>query len=145
MVTGEITIRPMREEDAAAVAELSGQLGYPRSAEDVVRWLGSVGRELCGLVAVLDGEVCGWVEVGIDRWLQEEPYAHIGGLVVRDGLRGKKIGQKLCEAAEQWAREQGVVWMRVLSRADRTDTHRFYLRDGYERVKTSEVFGKRLS
>lgn len=150
MGTGEVAVRAMKVEDAVVVAELSGQLGYPRTADDVERWLRSVERAegteraLCGLVAVLDGEVCGWVELGVERWLQEEPFAYIGGLVVRDGLRGKHIGQTLCEAAEEWARGQGVAWIRLTSRSTRLDAHRFYLRDGYERVKTSEVFAKRL-
>jgi GNAT superfamily N-acetyltransferase len=100
--------------------------------------------DLCGLVAIVDDVVGGWIEVAVERWVQEEAYAHIGGLVVRDGMRGKNIGQKLCEAGEAWALEKGVRWMRVHSRVTRPDAHRFYLRDGYEHVKTSEVFAKRL-
>jgi hypothetical protein len=32
----------------------------------------------------------------------------------------------------------------VTSRSTREDAHRFYLRDGYERIKTSAVFEKVL-
>lgn len=76
--------------------------------------------------------------------LQSKPFALIGGLVVKDGMRGMRIGKKLCEQAEAWAREQGVQTVRVTSRSTRQDAHRFYLREGYSDVKTSRVFEKIL-
>jgi GNAT superfamily N-acetyltransferase len=78
------------------------------------------------------------------RHLQSEPFALIGGLVVKDGYRGMGVGRRLCEAAEEWALEQGVTVIRVTSRSTRADAHRFYLRDGYTDVKISRVLEKRL-
>jgi GNAT superfamily N-acetyltransferase len=68
----------------------------------------------------------------------------IGGLVVKQGVRGQRIGKRLCEEAEAWSRERGVSVVRVTSRSTRDDAHRFYLRDGYTDVKTSRVFEKVL-
>jgi GNAT superfamily N-acetyltransferase len=51
----------------------------------------------------------------------------------------------LVTRAEQWALSRGVKEMLVRSRISREDAHRFYLREGYERTKTSAVFGKHLA
>jgi PhnO protein len=133
-MTEDLHVRSMESRDAQAVAELAGELGYARTADDVRGWLAAGG----------DGRVVGWVEACLERRIQSEPYALIGGLVVREGVRGQRIGRRLCEAAEQWARGQGVMLSRVTSRSTREDAHRFYLRDGYAMVKTSVVFEKRL-
>jgi len=131
--------------DAEQVAVLVGQLGYQRSLEDVRRWieaLGSEGARQAAFVACLGEEVVGWIEVSIQRHLQTAPSALIGGLVVKDGVRGKRIGRRLCEQAETWGWRQGLDAVRVTSRSTREDAHRFYLQNGYSRVKTSEVFEK---
>lgn len=141
-----VGIRAMALRDAEAVAALTGQLGYERTPEDIARWIQDAagGDGQVALVACLDGVVVGWIEVSIERRLQSDAFALIGGLVVGDGARGRGIGRRLCEAAEEWARERGMAKLRVTSRSTRPDAHRFYLRDGYETVKTSMVFEKNL-
>jgi GNAT superfamily N-acetyltransferase len=84
------------------------------------------------------------VDVGVVLHLQSSRFALIGGLVVKEGLRGKQIGKRLCEQAEAWSREQGMRVVRVTSRSTRADAHRFYLRNGYTELKTSCVFEKVL-
>jgi GNAT superfamily N-acetyltransferase len=96
-------------------------------------------------VACVGDAVVGWVDVAITLRLQSQPFALIGGLVVKEGLRGQRIGKRLCEEAEAWSRAQGVGVIRVTSRSTREDAHRFYLRNGYTDVKTSRVFEKKLS
>lgn len=135
----------MEEGDAEAVAKLTVQLGYGRSEEQVRTWIqGARGREReqAAFVACVNGEVAAWVEVSVESRLQSDPFAMIGGLVVRDGERGRGIGRLLCERAEKWAWERGLRTVRVTSRSTREGAHRFYLRDGYELVKTSLVFQK---
>lgn len=141
-----VVIRAMELGDAEVVAALTDQLGYERTPQDIARWIqetaGAEGQ--IALVACLGGAVVGWIEASIERRLQTAPFALIGGLVVADGVRGRGIGRRLCEAAEEWARERGMAKLRVTSRSTRPDAHRFYLRDGYETVKTSMVFEKKL-
>lgn len=141
-----VVIRAMALGDAEVVAALTGQLGYERTAADIARWIQAVAgvEEQVALVACVDGAVVGWIELSIERRLQTAPFALIGGLVVADGVRGRGIGRRLCGAAEDWARERGMEKLRVTSRSTRPDAHRFYLRDGYETVKTSMVFEKKL-
>ena len=143
----EITVRPVEGGDAEAIGKLIVQLGYARPLEEVQRWIeelpGHAERQAV-FVACSGVQVVGWVEVSLERRLQTVPFALIGGLVVKDGLRGGGIGRLLCEAAEGWSREYGASVVRVTSRNTREAAHRFYLRDGYRQVKTSLVFEKRL-
>jgi len=137
----------MKLGDAAVVAELAGQLGYSREPKDVADWIESLGARSDGqaaFVACVRGEVIGWIELSLESRLQTPPFVLIGGLVVKEGMRGEGIGRRLCEEAEQWARERGSSKIRVTSRSTRPEAHRFYLRDGYEVVKTSLVFEKKL-
>ena len=80
----------------------------------------------------------------MERHLQYAASAIIGGLVVREDMRGHGIGRRLCLEVEQWARSRSVPLVRVRSQIKREDAHRFYLRDGYRQVKTSLVFEKKV-
>jgi GNAT superfamily N-acetyltransferase len=138
-----VWVRPMALGDAAAVAELVGQLSYQRTAGEVVEWIAGVQPETqAAFVACVGDEVVGWVEASMERRLQYPPYALIGGLVVREGMRSLGIGRRLCEEAERWGAQKGASTIRVTSRSTREAAHRFYLRDGYELVKMSMVFEK---
>jgi GNAT superfamily N-acetyltransferase len=139
-------IRPIRTDDAEVAAKLCAELGYPVDAPAVLARMrqiaGDAGRSV--LVACLDGDVVGWIDLSIEYHLQSEPVALIGGLVVSNAVRGRGIGRQLCVAAEDWARSHGVARLRVRSNAIRERAHAFYLRDGYTRVKTSAAFEKPL-
>ena len=142
-----VHIRPIRPNDSAAAAQLAAQLGYARTAEQIYEWVQQLdGRtDRAAFVAEVNGEVVGWVEVSLAQHLQSAPAGLIGGLVVKDGLRGLGIGRRLCEEVERWTLEQGVDQIRVTSRSTREAAHRFYLRDGYRQVKVSMVFEKTLA
>jgi predicted N-acetyltransferase YhbS len=141
-------VRVIACEDAAAVAELSVQLGYeasPAEIEERIAALLANAANQVGLVACVDAEVVGWVEASIVRHLQSAPHTLIGGLVVKDGLRGHGVGKQLCAEVEAWSRNKGLTVVRVTSRSTREGAHRFYLREGYRQTKTSAVFEKVLS
>jgi GNAT superfamily N-acetyltransferase len=138
-----VTIREMRAEDALRVSALTSELGYERTAEEIRGWMEQRRSDQAAFVACLNGEVVGWIEVAVERRVQSDPFALIGGLVVSRQARGGRIGRQLCERAEAWSWEQGVATVRVTSRSTRVDAHRFYLRNGYETVKTSMVFEKK--
>jgi GNAT superfamily N-acetyltransferase len=142
-----LTIRRVLLEDAAAVAELSTQLGYPATPDEIalrIATLGSCREHQAVFVACRGLEVVGWIDVALSFDLQTPPYALIGGLVVKDGLRGLRIGKRLCDEAEAWSRAQGVGVLRVTSRSTRADAHRFYLREGFRDIKMSRVFEKNI-
>ena len=140
-------IRQIRAEDAEVAARLSTELGYPVDAPAVLERMQQIAgdRNRAVLVACLDGEVVGWIDLSVEYHLQTEPSVLIGGLVISESMRGQGIGLQLSKAAEDWARSRGVRRMRVRSNAIRERAHAFYLRGGYTRVKTSAVFEKTLS
>ena len=139
-------IREINGADAAAVAALSGELGYPVSTDAMRKRIESLAEQAdrAVYVACLGGEVVGWIDVGVTQHLQSEPRAEIGGLVVSSEARNAGIGRRLVQRAEEWARDRGLTSMVVRSQIAREGAHRFYLREGYERTKTSAVFTKRL-
>jgi len=139
-----VSVRRVGPEDAEAVAELNSALGYPATVEEVRGRIVALTASQAVFVACRDEKVVGWIDVALTSHLQSRPFALIGGLVVKEGLRGQRIGKRLCEEAEAWSRAQGVDVVRVTSRSTREDAHRFYLRDGYTEVKMSRVFEKRL-
>lgn len=144
----EVITREIAVEDAEAVAELSGQLGYETSPqkvrERIVNML-PLERDHLALVAVVRGQVSGWIEAEITKHLQSESHALITGLVVRDGYRSLGIGSRLCAEVEGWGQQRGVSVVQVTSRMTREQAHRFYLREGFVQTKTSAVFEKILS
>lgn len=140
-----LTVREMEPGDAEEVSLLVQQLGYQRTPEQVAAWIAGTHKEPASrqaYVACLGAEIAGWVAISVEHPLQSAAYALIGGLVVKDGMRGHGIGRSLCAQAEAWAWDQGVERLRVTSRSTRLDAHRFYLRDGYRQLKTSLVFEK---
>jgi GNAT superfamily N-acetyltransferase len=143
-----LIVRPIAREDAKTVAELSGQLGYEVSIEAIyerITQLSCCTERQAAFVACLETEVVGWIEASIMHELQSSPYSFISGLVVNETKRNLGIGKKLCAEVEAWSRKEGVTTIRVTSRISREGAHRFYLREGFERIKTWAVFEKMLS
>ena len=142
-----LTVREIALDDAVAVAELSGQLGYETSSSEMTQRIHTILplRSHVALVACLAGSVVGWIEAEVVHHLQSAPYALITGLVVKNGLRSLGVGKRLCNEVEQWSRRQGLSRLRVTSRSTREGAHRFYLREGFVQTKTSLVFEKVLS
>jgi GNAT superfamily N-acetyltransferase len=143
--TGEI--RAARAEDFARMAELSGQLGYPSTSEEIARRLEGMqnSAEHAVFVASLaDGGIGGWIGVFVSRSVEADARAEISGLVVDERHRSQGVGLRLLERAEQWAREKGCRAVGLRSNVIRDRAHVFYERNGYEHVKTQKSFRKTL-
>lgn len=142
----EVVIREARAEDAARIAELSTQLGYPATEEQVTRRFAVLpgdGRHAI-YVAEVDGRVAGWTHVGLSLLLESDLQAEVNALVVDEEQRGRAIGAQLMERAEEWARERGCVAVRLRSNVIRERAHAFYERLGYKVIKTQKAFRKEL-
>ena len=139
-----LVIRRLTADDADAAAELSSELGYPSSPGDLRERIEEMSRttDRVAFAAVVDDDIVGWIDAAMERHLQSPASAVIGGLVVREDTRGLGVGRRLCLEVEEWARSKSVPVVRVRSQIKREDAHRFYLRDGYRKVKTSLVFEK---
>lgn len=133
--------------DAAAVAELTTQLGYPVEESELERRFAAIRIASTAevLVAVdASDQPTGWIHVALMPTLEASDRALIGGLVVDEGHRSAGTGADLVAAAEAWARMRGCEAMVVRSRTTRERAHRFYERLGYREQKRSLVFEKLL-
>jgi GNAT superfamily N-acetyltransferase len=145
--TKKVSIRRARVTDAAALAELSGQLGYPATSAQIRERLRRVVRASKHAVFVAESSetgVIGWIHVSVAALLESDARAEVNGLVVADGQRSLGAGAKLLEAAEHWARKHGCKYVNVRSNVIRDRAHLFYLRQGYEHYKTQKAFRKPL-
>lgn len=141
------TIRVARREDAAALAPLVTQLGYPATTAQIDSRLALVLRDSGQLVAVAEvsGRVAAWIHAALYQTLESGTAVEIRGLVVEEKLRGRGLGGALLGRAEQWARDQGARVVRLRSNVIRNGAHDFYQHMGYTIVKTQHAFRKDLN
>ena len=147
MVDRTVTIRPMGPEDVAAVAQLTTQLGYPATEQEIRRRYDLIkDRPDAGLfVAQHAGSaVVGWIHVQMLYMLEADARAEIFGLVVAHTARGTGVGRRLIEAAEEWAMARGLDVMGLRSNQVRTEARGFYEHLGYKVIKTQNAFRKNL-
>ena len=143
----ELQIRLAKVGDAARLAELSGQLGYPATTAEIRRRLRAIrpAEQHAVLVAeAKDAGVVGWIHVSKQPLLEVEIRAEVNGLVVAEGQRSLGAGARLLAAAEDWARNHGCQGMSVRSNVIRERAHQFYERNGFEHYKTQKSFRKPL-
>jgi len=139
------SLRNALESDAAELARLTSQLGYPTTEAVIRERLRSILRSHNDrlLVAVLpDRRLAGWIHGFLSQLLESNYRVEIGGLVVDDQCRRHGIGRELVGQIEHWAREQGARELSVRCREERTESHRFYARLSFAHTKTQRVFRK---
>jgi GNAT superfamily N-acetyltransferase len=140
------TVRGARPADAAEMARLACELGYPTSDEAMSDRLSALLPDAGEHIAVVpDGDrLLGWVHVQRGLSLDIGSRAEIVGLVVDATARRHGLGRRLVAAAEDWARAQGLSSLMVRSNVARDVSHPFYASIGFERIKTQHVYTKRL-
>ena len=133
--------------DAEAVARLTGELGYPATADQIARRFARIeGRaDQAVFVAEDGGAPIAWLHVAAHPYLESDATAEILGLIVCEGRRSAGVGAALVAAAETWARRAGCTALRLRSRITRDRAHTFYERIGFRRIKTQYAFEKSLA
>lgn len=145
---GGMSIRRAVIQDAARLAELSGALGYPAAPEAVGTRLERLLQhdgDVVFVAQVSAGRVVGWLHGAEQELLESGRRCEILGLVVAAEHRGQGIGRLLVAAVERWAGARGLELVAVRSNVKRSESHPFYERLGYVRVKTQHAYRKRLS
>jgi GNAT superfamily N-acetyltransferase len=151
-VEARFLIRAARAADAARLAELAGELGYPSTTAQLEQRLQAIEGQGDHAVFVAEtqpqGEhtpqLAGWLHACLQRALESDSAVEIKGLVVDARWRGEGAGRVLMERAEQWAREQRCPTVVLRSNVIREGAHVFYERLGYRIIKTQRVFRKDL-
>lgn len=131
---------------AGLLAELGRPPALGTAEEPVLRevFLRYLSRsDVLALVAEMDGEVVGFVDVEFRTRLNfEQPQAWIPDLVVAETARSRGAGRALLARAEEESRERGCWGMSLESATWRTRAHAFYLREGWQ--DTGKAFSKAL-
>ncbi|HYA96509.1 MAG TPA: GNAT family N-acetyltransferase [Methylomirabilota bacterium] len=144
---GRIRIRRARTSDAAALASLATQLGYPATRAQALQRFLRLARSPRDAVFVAESvarEVIGWGHVSANLLLESGKRAELNALIVAEGSRSAGAGKLLLQRAERWARGRGCSILNLRSNVLRERAHKFYLRNGYEHYKTQKAFRKRL-
>ncbi|BDU15056.1 GNAT family N-acetyltransferase [Lysobacter auxotrophicus] len=147
MADAATTLRRARIGDAAELARLSAQLGYPQSADAFERRLRRLLISADHPVIVAtddDARLLGFIAIERRLMLETGERVEIVGLVVDESARRRGIGQSLVDAALDWARGIGVGEVMVRSNVARDQSHPFYEGAGFERIKTQHVYLKRV-
>ncbi|MGE5678542.1 MAG: GNAT family N-acetyltransferase [Pseudomonadota bacterium] len=140
-------VRKAVMEDVPEITRLCFQLGYPTIPEQVSANLKALlGDEEHGIFVVEQSgrKVIGWVHGYVYKLLYNEPSTQVAGLVVDEGSRSKGAGKALMSAVEAWSREKGCVVIGLRSNIIRKEAHIFYKNLGYEIIKESYTFSKKL-
>ena len=144
--TAPTQIRRAQIGDAAEMARLAEQLGYPMTVAEMKERLSALlPSERHCIAVVANGErLLGRVHVEHRSSIEAGDRAEIMGLVVDSSARRRGVGRDLVEYAETWARSRGLAALTVRSNAARELSHPFYAALGYSRDKTQHVYSKAL-
>src|SRR5258707_6593930 len=107
----DVGVRRARSSDAAGIAELSGQLGYPATEKQMKARLGDVLKDkdaACFVADAREDGLVGWIHVSTTPLLEGGRRAGGNGLGVDETVRSQGAGAVLLAAAGKWAgRERG--------------------------------------
>ncbi len=141
----KIRIRAPRIDDAASLARLSTQLGYPATPKQVVHRLEAILRDPAAVIFIAEleaGGVAGFIHLLHEHLIESDPRAEVAGLIVDEDCRGLGVGRALMARAEEWALERGCRFVNLRSKLSRAAAHAFYETLGYENYKTQKAFRK---
>ena len=82
------------------------------------------------LAYLTDGEIKAVAGFRISEWLAGGRYLEIEDLVAKSGERSKGYGGELFDWLVEYAKANDCLQVRLVSRVNRLDAHRFYLRRG---------------
>lgn len=139
-------IRRAVASDAAELARLTSQLGYPASEAAIrTRLMRMIdASDDCLLVAeVSSGTLAGWIHGFLSQLLESDYRVEIGGLSVDERWRRNGIGRRLVRAIDDWGVERGAIELSVRCREERAESHKFYESLLFHHTKSQRVFRKR--
>jgi GNAT superfamily N-acetyltransferase len=135
-MTGAPRVRDATLADAAALAPLMGELGYPVDSAELLPRLARMLERADQKVLIADdptGAALGAIAVHVFPALEyDEDIALITALVTTERARGTGVGRLLVAGAEAYARQAGVRRFMVTTHNRRAGAHAFYERLGFE-------------
>jgi GNAT superfamily N-acetyltransferase len=134
-----VVLRPVRPEDAARVAALLTDEGYPVGSSGIVGRLERFSSDYSRVVvAEIDGEVLGFVALHVlPRFEHDDRIVRILALVVDPGVRERGVGHLLMTEAERIGAEVGAAFIEVTAGHHRPEAHRLFESLGYDASVTT--------
>lgn len=132
-------IREACETDADGLHELTKALGYSIPAETMESQLKAILKHPDHhlMVAIVDGQVIGFIHAFTAIRLTSPAFVEIGGLAIAEAFRFQGLAKKLVMAVEKASLGLPI---RVRCNRKRTGAHKFYQKLGYKEVKEQKVF-----
>ena len=138
----EIIIREATIEDAAAIASLLNQLGYPATESAALEKITVYKQPTYALfIAEIEKNAVGYIALHYyDTLHWQKPIGRITSFCVDENYRGSGVGIALLKASEDYFTKVGCQKIEVSSNKRREETHQFYLKRGYQEY--SKIFSK---
>lgn len=144
------SIRPVQEGDEAEWLRMRQALWPDVGVEDLQREMEQILADPMTPVFLAirqDGRAGGFIEVSVRKYAdgcETSPVGYIEGWYVDEDLRGQGVGRALVQAAEDWARRQGLKEMASDTWLENEVSIKAHLALGYEEVERSIHFAKTL-
>jgi N-acetylglutamate synthase-like GNAT family acetyltransferase len=128
-----VILRTPHSNDAAKLADLINQLGYPCTKDTMEERIKSLVPGISSVcVAEIKGTIIGYAALDITHPFHlNNKIARLTSLIVDSPYRGKGIGKLLMTHTENIARNNQCEYIELTSGVQRTDAHRFYTALGY--------------
>ncbi len=140
-----INIRKASISDSKCLVELSKQLGYETDEDELIkRFILLNQRQQEVFVAELNNKIVGYISFEPYFTLYMNPGLNITALVVDENHQEKGIGKSLIKIAENYAKENGLYFLRANSGSGRIGAHKFYRAVGFSNEKDQKRFIKEI-
>ncbi len=129
-----VTLRAATAADAASIAALLTDEGYPAGASDIDGRLERFASAFSQVrVADQDGQILGFIAVHlVPRFEHDDRIVRVVALVVDPGARERGLGHVLMAEAERIGREEGAAFVEVTAGHHRPEAQHLYESLGYE-------------
>ena len=135
MITSEaLTVRSATPGDAARVAELLTDEGYPVGPTDIAARLERFhSASAAVIVAEQAGEVIGFIALAtVPRFEHDDRFVRVLAVVVDAGARERGVGHRLMAEAEAFGREHGAAFIEITAGHHRPEARQLYEALGYD-------------
>lgn len=144
MFPNELQIRQASQDDAAPLAVLMTELGYPSTEDEVRERFRTIDHEphYRAFVADYKGVVVGMAGALKSYYFEQNgSYVRLAALVTSERFRNQGVAKALVEAVQQWARQEGAtaIVLNCGNREERRAAHLFYQRLGFEAKSTGYI------
>src|SRR5207248_3400782 len=130
----DVAVRRSEVADAAELANLMTQLGYPTRTSEMEMRMETIcaDKNYVTFVAVSEGKVCGMIGMFTCYTYEHNgPSGRILALVVSEKMRGCGVGQALIAVAEEDLARRNIRRVAVNTHFRRARAHEFYEKLGY--------------